>query len=297
VNGRPRYQRREVVLAFLFLLPSLLLYAVFVYYPLGRTVWLGFHESDFFGGNRVWVGPGQYLDVLTSESTINSLWLTVLYTVLTVPTGLAAGVGLAVLAEKPLRGIGAFRTVFSSTVATSVAVASLMFLVLFNPSVGMLTDVLPFDVLQQPGLLNSPDTALVSVSIATVWQNLGFTFIVVSAGLQSIPRDLYESAELDGLGALQQFRQITLPLLSPTLLFGVVVLTIIAFQSFGQVDLLTQGGPLDKTNVLVYSIYDNAFGANKNEGVASVQAMGLFVVMAVLGLVQFRLLERRVHYG
>lgn len=290
-------RRRDTGVALLLLLPSIVLFAVFVYYPLGRTAWLGLYESDFFGGNRVWVGPSQYADVITSDDTRHSLWVTIVYTLITVPIGLAAGVGLAVLANRVLPGIAVFRTIFSSTIATSVAVASLMFLVLFNPSIGMLTRVLPFEVLERPGLLNDTGTALVAVSVTTIWLNLGFTFIVVSAGLQSIPRDLYESAELDGLSAWRQFREITLPLLSPTLLFGVVVLTILAFQSFGQVDLLTQGGPLDATNLLVYSVYDNAFGSSINEGVAAVQAIVLFAVLAVLTFVQFRLLERRVHYG
>lgn len=288
---------RESALAVALLLPALVVFAVFAFYPLGRTVWLGLYESDFFGGNRVWVGPGRYTEVLTSDDTISSLWTTVLYTLLTVPVGLVLGVLLAVLADRPLRAIGVFRTVFSSTVATSVAVASLMFLVLFNPSIGLLTQVLPFEVLDQPGIVNDPDTALLAVAVTTVWLNLGFTFIVVTAGLQSIPAELYESAELDGMTAARRFREITLPLLSPTLLFGVVVLTIQAFQSFGQIDLLTQGGPLDRTNVLVYSIYDNAFGGTNNENVASIQAIGLFGVLSVLTLVQFSLLARRVHYA
>jgi sn-glycerol 3-phosphate transport system permease protein len=292
-----RYRRREVGVALVFLLPSLVVFGVFVFYPLLRTVWLGFHESDFFGGNRVWVGPSRYADVITSDETRHSLWVTLAYTLLTVPVGLALGVGLAVLANRRLRGIGFFRTVFSSTVATSVAVASLMFLVLFNPAIGLLPRMLPFAVLDRPGLLNDPGTALFAVAATTIWQNLGFTFIVVSAGLQSIPRDLYESAELDGLGPFRQFREITLPLLSPTLLFGVVVLTIVAFQSFGQVDLLTRGGPLDATNLLVYSVYENAFGLDNDEGAAAVQALVLFCVLGVLSLFQFRVLERRVHYG
>lgn len=292
-----RYRPAEIALAAALLLPSLVLFGVFVFYPLGRTVWLGLHETDFFGGNRIWVGWSQYGDVLTSDDTRNSLWVTTLYTLLTVPTGLALGVALAVLADKPLRGISAFRTIFSSTVATSVAVASLMFLVLFNPSIGLMADLLPFEVLSRPGVFNDPGTALVAVSVATIWQNLGFTFIVVTAGLQAIPRELYESAELDGVSPARQFREITLPLLSPTLLFGIVVLTITAFQSFGQVDLLTQGGPLDRTNLLVYSIFDNAFGLNRNEGVASVQAVALLGVLAVLSAIQFSFLEKRVHYG
>ncbi|MCU0272532.1 MAG: sugar ABC transporter permease [Acidimicrobiales bacterium] len=293
-SGRRRPQAGT---AALLLLPSLVVFVVFVFYPLVRTAWLGLHRSDFFGGNRVWVGIGQYTEVIGDEATRHSLWVTLVYTLLTVPLGLALGVGLAVLANRTLRGIGFFRTVFSSTVATSVAVASLMFFVLFQPSIGLLPKVLPFEVLDRPGILNDPGTALFAVAVTTIWQNLGFTFIVVSAGLQSIPRELYESAELDGLSPARQFRDITLPLLSPTLLFGVVVLTVVAFQSFGQVDLLTQGGPLDATNLLVYSVYDNAFGPTNDEGVASVQAMVLFVLLAVLSLAQFRFLERRVHYA
>jgi multiple sugar transport system permease protein/sn-glycerol 3-phosphate transport system permease protein len=288
---------REILLGFLFLLPSLVVFGVFIFYPLARTVWLGFYESDFFGENRVWVGLSQYGDVLTSAEFRNSLSVTALFALYTVPTGLALGVGLAVLAHKPLRGIGFFRTSFSSTVATSVAVASLIWLVLLNPAIGLLTQVLPFDVLKNPGLLQSPSWALVAVSITTVWANLGFTFLIMTAGLQSIPEELYESARIDGAGGWRQFTNVTLPLLSPTLLFGFVVLTINAFQSFGQIDLLTQGGPLERTNVIVYSIYTNAFGQNVNEGVASAQAVFLFVIILILTLVQFRFLERRVHYA
>ncbi|MBK9180161.1 MAG: sugar ABC transporter permease [Acidimicrobiales bacterium] len=292
-----RSRTRERLLGLLLFLPSLVVFGVFVFYPMARTVWLGFFETDFFGGNRSWVGFRQYGDVLGSSEFRNSLKVTILFALYTVPTGLALGVGLAVLAHKQLRGIGFFRTTFSSTVATSVAVASLMWLVLLNPSIGLLTQILPFEILKNPGLLRSPTWALLAVGLTTVWQNLGFTFLVMTAGLQSIPEELYESARIDGAGGWRQFTNVTLPLLSPTLLFGFVVLTINAFQSFGQIDLLTQGGPLERTNVIVYSIYRNAFGQNVDQGAAAAQAVVLFVIVLVLTVVQFRVLERRVHYG
>jgi len=134
------------------------------------------------------------------------------------------------------------------------------------------------------------------VAATTVWQNLGITFIILIAGLQGIPDDLYESARVDGASGWLQFREITLPMLSPTLLFVSVILTINAFQSFGQIDLLTQGGPSDSTNVIVYSIYQEAF-QNRNAGVASAQAVILFLIVLTLSLVQFRFFERRVHYA
>jgi len=184
-----RNRARESLLALALLAPSLAVFGVFIFYPLVRTAWLGLHRNDFFGGNRTYVGWSQYGDVAGSDVFRDSLGTTVVFALLTVPVGLVLGLGLAVLADKKLRGIGVFRTLFASTVATSVAVASLMFLVLFNPSIGVLTELLPFDVLKNPGLLNDPDTALVAVAVTTVWQNLGFTFVVISAS-STTPADL-----------------------------------------------------------------------------------------------------------
>jgi ABC-type sugar transport system permease subunit len=288
---------RELGLSCLLLVPSLVLFGVFVFYPLGRTVYLGLHQNDFFGGNQVYVGWSQYIDVLTSDEFKHSLLVTLEFVLLTVPLGLVLGVGMAVLADKAIRGVGFFRTVFSSTVATSVAVASLMWLVLLNPSIGVLTNLLPFDVLKNPGLLNSPTWALFAVSLTSVWQNLGFVFIVMTAGLQSVPDDLYESAVMDGAGGWRRFRDVTLPMLSPAILFAAVVLTIGAFQTYGQIDILTDGGPGTATNVLVYNIYGKQSPIFGNEGVQSATAVWLFLLLLVLSLVQFTVLEKRVHYA
>ena len=296
VAGYGRPGRRQWALAALLLAPSLVVFSVFVFYPLGRTVWLGFYRQDPFGRVRRGVGFDQYADVVTSSEFVNSLKATLAFALITVPLGLALGLALAVLAHQKLRGVTAFRTIFSSTVATSVAVASLIWLTLFNPSIGVVNQFLK-SIGRDPVLwLQDPDTALFAVSMTTVWQNLGVTFIIMIAGLQSIPDDLYESARVDGAGPWAQFRHLTVPLLSPTLLFAGVVLSINAFQSFGQIDLLTQGGPLDRTNVIVYSIYTEAF-VNRDPGVASAQAVVLFLIILTLTLIQFRFFERRVFYG
>ena len=287
---------RERGLAFALLLPSLLVFGTFVFYPFARTIWLGLFETDPFGGNQNFVGAGQYLDTLTSPSFRNSLWVTLQFTLLTVPTGLALGLGLAVLAHRRLRGMSVYRTIFSSTVATSVAVASLMFVSLLSPSVGLVNQFLKSVGSSPIYFLQSPGWALVSIAAVTVWQNLGIIFIVTSAGLQSLPDDLYESARLDGASPWSQFAGITVPLLSPTLLFGFVVLTITSFQTFGQVDLLTNGGPLDATNLIVFSIYETAF-RDFDPGSAAAQAVVLFVIVLALTAAQFKLLERRVFYG
>lgn len=280
----------------LFLTPSLVLFGAFVFYPLIKTFYLGFYESTPLGQQGDLVGVDQYQDVLTSDDFRHALWITFLFALYTVPTGIVLGLGLALLASQRLRGILVFRTIFSSTIATSVAVAAVMWLTLLNPSVGVLNYILDEAQLPRVQWLTDPDWALLAVSLTTIWLNLGFTTIVILAGLQAIPEELYESARIDGAGRLGSFWHVTLPMLSPTLLFVFVVSTIFAFNSFGQIHILTRGGPLDATTVIVYSIYREAFEF-RDWGVAAVQASGLFLLVLALTFVQFRFLERRVFYG
>lgn len=287
---------KDIAYALVLLAPSVALFGTFVFYPLVKTVYLGFYRSDPFGLHSTFVGFDQYVDVLKSGSFHRSLWTTALFALYTVPSGLVFGLGLALMAHQKLRGMFVFRMVFSSTVATSVAVASVMWLTLLNPSIGIINYGLRESGITPVNWLNDTRWALPAVSLTTIWLNLGFTFIVILAGLQTIPQELHESANVDGAGAVSRFFNVTLPMLSPTLLFAVVVLTINAFESFGQIDILTQGGPLNRTNVIVYSIYTQGF-RNLNEGVAAAQGLALFVIVLTLTLLQFRFLERRVFYG
>jgi sn-glycerol 3-phosphate transport system permease protein len=288
-------RRADWPLVLLLLSPSLAVFGVFVFWPLAHTIWLGQHEEDPFGLRRTYVGVERFWEVFTSDSFQNSLWVTLRFTLYTVPLGLVLGLGLAMLAHQRLRGITLYRTIFSSTVATSVAVASLMWLTLFNQNIGVINHLLAELGRGPVRWLQDPATALPAVSATTVWQNLGITFIIISAGLQSLPDELYEAARVDGIGRWRQFWHVTVPLLSPTLLFSGVVLTIAAFQSFGQIDLLTQGGPLDTTNVVVYSIFRVVRGGDY--GLASAQATILFLILFALTMIQFKVLERRTFYG
>lgn len=294
---------REWGLAAAMLLPSLVVLVTFVLYPLGRAVFLGRQRCDAQAQNCRTNGWRQYADVAQSEEFRHALWVTVKFALLTVPVGVALGLGLAVLADKQLRGMRVFRTVFSSTVATSVAVASLMWLFLLQPSRGVLANIgwlnELFPVMKNPGLLNDPGTALTSVAVSSVWANLGFTFIVVTAGLQSIPRELHESAYVDGAGPWRRFREVTVPMLSPTLVFVAVVLTSRAFQAYGEIDLLTNGGPTpqDSTTTLTYLVYGSSSIARNDAGLQSSVAVLLFVVLLALSALQLRGLGRRTHYG
>lgn len=283
---------REAGLAYLLILPALTIFAIFIFYPFFKNFYLGFYKTPPFPGlPKRFVGLDQYRDVLTSSDFLNSLRTTVTFALLTVPVGIALGIGLAVLAHQRLKGVGVYRMIFSSTVATSVAVASVIFGTLLNPQVGLL----PWLGIQtDPPILENPSWALLAVAITTIWQNLGLSFILMSAGLQAIPDELLEAAEVDGAGAWSRFRHVTLPLLSPTIFFAVVIGSIFAFQTFGQIDLLTQGGPLKKTNVLTYFIYTEL--RRPDDGKAAVLAIALFGVTLVLTLIQLRVLERRVTY-
>jgi ABC-type sugar transport system permease subunit len=300
---RRRRRRPEWPLALLMLLPSAIILGTFVIYTLGRSVLLGARRCDAQARGCHTNGIRQYVDVIESDEFRHSLWVTVKFALITVPIGVALGLGLAVLADRHLRGIGFFRTVFSSTIATSVAVASLMWLFMLNPergvlaNAGWLQDLMP--VVKNPGLLRDPGTALSAVSMSMIWANLGFTFIVVTAGLQSIPRELYESAYVDGAGGWRRFTNVTVPMLSPTLMFVAVVLSSRAFQAYGEVDLLTDGGPKPQysTRSLTYLIYGDQTPVHSDAGLQATVAVLLFGVMLVLALVQLRALQKRVHYG
>lgn len=294
---RERYSAREVGLAYLMLLPSLLAFGVFIFYPFAKNFVLPFYsQPPKFGAiarPARWVGWSQWRSVLTSDEFRNTLFVTVKFTIIVVPIGIALGLLLATAAHQRLRGITVFRTIFSSTVATSIAVVSVIFLSLTNPVVGF------FQVrVDGVSLVESPRWALPAICIVTIWQSLGLSFIVMSAGLQSIPDDLLEAARVDGAGPLTVFRRVTLPLLSPTMFFAFVVGSISAFQAFAQVDLLTGGGPGDRTRTLAYSIYKTSIeaGGPSDANKAAVIAIGLFVIVLALTIVQLRL-ERKVNYA
>jgi sn-glycerol 3-phosphate transport system permease protein len=286
---------REALLAYALLAPAFVVFVAFVFYPFARNFEYALYRTPPFPGlPKTYVGFDQIGDVLSSHDFQNSVWVTILFLLYTVPIGVFLGLALANLAHQKLKGIRAYRTIFSSTVATSVAAASVIFFTLLNPQIGLFTYWLGRE--GEISVLQDPKTALIAVSVTTIWQNLGLSFIVMSAGLQAIPDDLYEAARVDGASATRRFWRVTVPMLSPTIFFATVVGGILAFRAFGQVDLLTEGGPVQKTNVLVYAIYRQVF-RNNNDGVAAVYAIALFLLVMLLTFIQMRFLERRVTYA
>ena len=279
---------RDAVLAYAFLLPSAVIFVAFFFYPLYRLFYLGLYQQNRFGTAERWVGPSQYTKVLTGSDFLSGLSISARYVLLTVPLGLVLGVMLAVSANRRLRGIKIFQTIFASTVASSVAVASVVFFVLINPQVGYFRNVSFLS-------LSNPNTALQGVALSSVWQNLGLTFIITLAGLQAVPEEIYEAATLDGYGPFRRFFRVTLPLISPTMMFLLVVLVVFAFQAFAQIDILTGGGPAGSTQTLVWKIFNSQ--QPLDQGTGSVMAIGLFAITLVVTAAQFSILNRRVHYG
>lgn len=294
---RPRRAGGGALTALAFLLPSLAVFGVFIFWPLTRTVYLSLHGNDIIGRPTRFVGLTQYQLMLSSPGLREQLLNTVEFTVLTVAPTLVVSLLLALLLQQRIAAIGVFRTLLATPFAFSVATASVVFAIFFNPGVGVLNGFLQVLHLHPVGWLTDPRAALPSIALASVWLQLGYCVLVISAGLQAIPEELYEAARLDGAGGGRMAWSVTLPLLTPTLFFLLVVNTIQALQSFGQIHILTRGGPAGATTTIVYAIYYNAFAfGNSNFGLSSAMAMVLFAIVLAVTAVQFGVLERRVFY-
>ncbi len=286
---------RALAGALAYLLPSLAVFSVFVFYPLVRNLQLSLYETTPFGGLGIFVGTGNYAQLLGSPAFINSLRVSFLFALYTVPTGILVGLPLALLANRRIRGIVIYRTAYSFTIAVSIAAAALIWAWLLDPEVGILDYLLVLLNLPKVGWLTNPHWALPAVAATTVWKDLGFNVVVLLAALQGVSEELMEAARIDGAGRWAAFRNVVIPGISPALFFVGVVATINVLQSFGQVQILTQGGPVDSTNVIVYSIYRNAF-FNFRFGFAAAQAMLLFILVLILTGLQFTVFERWVTY-
>jgi len=290
-----RRDARELGVGLAYLAPSLILFVAFVFYPLARTFILSLYNTRTTGVPTTFAGADQYTELLSSPTFRDGIVATTFFALYTVPVSIVVSLILAVMLNQRLRGINVFRTMMSSTIAVSAAVGSLIWLLLFNPSLGLLNYVLSLVGVRGPDWLTQPGAAIIAVSITSVWLLLGTNIIVLLAGLQGVPEEIYEAARLDGARGLRLFLRITVPLVSPSLFFLLVVDTINVLQSFTQIHVMTKGGPVDATRTLVYSIYLDAF-QNFQFGFASAQAVVLFGIVLALTALQFGVIERRVHY-
>ncbi len=299
--ARPASRWNDLGIALLYMAPALILFAVFTFVPFFRSIYLSFFITDAEGNTARFNDVKYYgrvlnLDGSGDDTYLRSILTTFQFSLLVVPFGIVVAVALAVLATSKVRGIHIFRTIFTSSVAVSVASASVIWSLIYNPGLKMTAWLVDLLKLKTIGLLLDSSTALPAVAFMTVWTMLGFNFIIAFGGIQAIPQDLYESSRIDGANGWKAFRYITLPLLTPTLLFLFIITTISCFQAFTQFNILVANeGPDNSTNVMVYTLF-SAFYRNTRYGFASSIAVVLFVVLLFLTLIQYLALDRKVHY-
>ena len=276
---------------YFYLVPCMLVFAVFLFYPFFKTIFLSLFLTDRMGQAKIFVGLQNYIELLSSESFRNSLKVTLIFVVIVVVGGMLLGLIAAVLCNKAFPGIRIFSTAYALPMAIASSSAAMVFQIMLHPTVGIVNKLLGLDV----NWLNDPDTALICVAILTAWLNSGINFLYFSAGLGNIDETIYERASVDGASSVQKFFSLTLPGLSPIMFYTLVVNIIQAFQSFGQIKILTEGVPDEATNVIVYSIYRDAF-FNYRFGSAAAQSVILFIIVMLITLVMFRIEKKGVSY-
>ena len=276
---------------YVYLVPSLLIFGIFLFYPFFKTIYLSLYKTNKMGQARLFVGFGNYKDLLTSPSFYNSLIVTVEFVVIVVIGSMLLGLIGALLCNKAFPGIRIFSTAYALPMAIASSSAAMIFKIMLDPTIGIVNKILKLDI----NWIQDPKYALISVAVLTAWLNSGINFLYFSAGLSNIDGSIYERAAVDGANGIQMFFKLTLPGLSPILFYTVVVNIIQAFQSFGQVKILTQGGPGESTNLIVYSIYRDAF-FNYRFGSAAAQSVILFLIIMALTLVMFKIEKKGVSY-
>jgi ABC-type sugar transport system permease subunit len=284
-------RRRNTLIGWSFILPNFIGFAVLTLVPLVALCYVAFTDWNAFGVAN-WVGMENFQQILRDRSFRVALFNTAYYTALHIPLTLAASLGLALLLNRKLRGVAFFRTAAFFPYVTSIVAIAVVWNMLFSPEVGPLNQVLrAIGLSHPPGWTASADWSMPAVIIVGTWREMGYYMLLFLAGLQTIPRELYEAARMDGAGAWQRFRNVTVPGLRPTTFFVVVVLTIGSFKVFDLILVMTNGGPGRSTLVLSQYIYQKGFVENQL-GYASSISIVFFLICISVTLVQFAVNRR-----
>mgnify|MGYP000283860072 CR=1 FL=1 len=275
---------------YLYLIPVMILFILFVFWPFVKTIQLSFARTTPLGQVAQYIGLDNYKNIFTDGTFLNSLVTTLKFSVMRVILSIAIGFILAIISTEKIRAKGFFRTVYALPMAISAAAASVVFMFIFHSSLGILNKALGTHI----GWLTDKKYALIAVTIVSVWMAIGMNFIYLTAAIQSVPAELYESVALDGANFFQKHRHVTIPSISPTLFFLLIINVINSVQAYAEFKMMTQGGPAESTNVIVYEIYQEAF-INSRFGVACAESVVLFVILIILTALQFRL-EKKVTY-
>ena len=277
------------------LAPQLFVIVAFFFWPAIQAVLQSFQQSDAFGTSVEWIGLENFRNLYNDATYLASFKTTAVFSILVATIGLSVSLVLAVFADRVIKGAGIYKTLLIWPYAVAPAVAGVLWLFLFAPSMGIVAYALGKMGIEWNHLLNSTH-AMTLVVLAAVWKQISYNFLFFLAGLQSIPKSLIEAAAIDGARPWRRFWTIQFPLLSPTTFFLLVINIVYAFfDTFGIIDAATEGGPGKDTSILVYKVYYDGFKAMDLGGSAS-QSVVLMVIVVALTVVQFRFVEKKVNY-
>ncbi|MFO1192235.1 MAG: sn-glycerol-3-phosphate ABC transporter permease UgpA [Rhodoferax sp.] len=286
---------RSAWLPWVLLAPQVVVITVFFFWPAAQALLQSVQQSDAFGTSVDWVGLDNFRNLWNDDTYLASFYTTALFSTLVAVLGIAISLMLAVFADRIVKGALVYKTLLIWPYAVAPAVAGVLWLFMFAPSVGVVSYWLRAMGLDWNHLLNSTH-AMTLVVMAAVWKQISYNFLFFLAGLQSIPKSLIEAAAIDGARPWRRFWTIVFPLLSPTTFFLLVINIVYAFfDTFGIIDAATQGGPGKETAVLVYKVYYDGFKAMDLGGSAA-QSVVLMVIVVALTVVQFRFVEKKVNY-
>ncbi|MEN8657292.1 MAG: sn-glycerol-3-phosphate ABC transporter permease UgpA [Marivita sp.] len=286
---------KGIWLPLLLVLPQILITAIFFFYPAGQAIWQSLFIPDPFGLSMQWVGLGNFEYLFSDRYYRASFVTTAVFSILVTVVSMAVALYLAILADRLIKGSGTYRTLLIWPYAVAPAVAGVLWLFMFNTRVGVVTWYLGHLGYDWNHVLNEGE-AMGLVVVASAWGRISYNFLFFLAGLQAIPKSVIEAAAIDGAHFWTRFRTIVWPLLSPTTFFLLVVNIIYAFfETFGVIHTITSGGPQQATTILVYKVYSDGF-VGQDLGSSAAQSVVLLFIVSILTVVQFKYIERRVHY-
>jgi multiple sugar transport system permease protein len=287
-------ERRDGLTGYLFVAPQLIGIIVFVLIPLGLVVYYSLHEWNVLAGTFRFVGDANYQKLLSDPALPEVLGATAIFSAGLVVFNMSLALLLAVLVNQKLKGITVFRTIFFSPVVVSLVAWTIVWSFLLQAN-GGINGILAVFGIEGPNWLRTPTTAMISVIVVQVFKNVGLNMVLFLAALQGVPRELYEAARVDGASRFKQFRRITIPLISPTILLTAIITVVGSLQVFAQIAVLTQGGPGMSTTVLVYYLYQQAFQFHRF-GYGATISIVLFLIVLVLTVFQWQMRRRLVFY-
>lgn len=292
---KKRINFRKVGSVWLFVLPALIPLIVFWIYPILRSVYISFTDWDYMSPTYNFVFLDNFIALFKDDRFYNALWNTLVFTVGTLVPTIVLGLLLALLMQKAFKGSGIVKFILFSPWITPTVAISIVWTWIYDPDTGIANAVLEFLHLPALQWIKSSETAMLAVIIVTVWKSLGYAMIFYLSALEKVPGELYEASGLDGAKSWQRFRDVTLPCISPTTFFLVIITMVSSLQAYDQIQILTQGGPSGSTRTLLYMYYQLGF-EEFNMGQATAVAIVMIILTVFLSTIQFTASKKWVHY-